>query len=471
MAYFDLEDDVTTPDAEAENRRKVIGAIASAARNRVLGRPAGVAPPSLGGNNDALLKRAGAMSEAAPVGSPAWNNTLNKTQINTEIPTEPSPLPSKLTPPARLTPTTPTTPPFLPTRPATDRYSSLASQGPPQYHGFNKVLDILGTGTRIGREIETGTGMGSLGYQARLGQAAKQAQEEQATEKEQAGVGLTRAQTDETQARTESLRNPKPEKPENLQQSYADAVADAQQRGVDPAKDPKVQQIADAITALQRQPAAPKENKAVAGVLNGKPAWGVQTDKGWVDPQTQASIPGFQPAPSFAETGLYEPVETPTLGGGMAPGVFNRRTGQTTPMSPTKAPVPKEAQKQIDESLSVARGMDRLERGQSQILEGVQKRGQSGPLGGGPYLNGPESMQFVANHIAMTFGSVKGARIGRDIIEQHVKARDLDQSTEAAAQRVLAGGVITYTQAQQMMETAKINRRQAWQQAQDAAGQ
>jgi hypothetical protein len=136
---------------------------------------------------------------------------------------------------------------------------------------------------------------------------------------------------------------------------------------------------------------------------------------------------------------------------------------------PQKTPIPKEAQKQIDESLTTARGMDRLEGSQKQILQGVEQRGQKGPLGGGPYLNGPESMQFVANHIAMTFGAVKGARIGRDIIEQHVKARDLDQSTEALAQQVLAGGVITYQQAQQMMGTAKINRQQAWGQAKAAA--
>lgn len=50
------------------------------------------------------------------------------------------------------------------------------------------------------------------------------------------------------------------------------------------------------------KPAAePKENKAVAGTVNGKPAWGVQTDKGWVDPQTQNPIPKFAPAPNYAE--------------------------------------------------------------------------------------------------------------------------------------------------------------------------
>lgn len=215
----------------------------------------------------------------------------------------------------------------------------------------------------------------------------------------------------------------------------------------------------------------PKENKAVAGTLDGKPAWGVQTEKGWIDPQTQKPIPNFAPTPSFAETGYYEPVEVPTPNGGMAPAIFDRRTGKTT-LSPTNnAPIPREAAKPVDEALGTARGMDRLEGAQKDILAAVEKRGDKGPMGGGPYLNGPESMQFVANHIAMTFGAVKGARVGRDLIEQHVQARDLDQATEAAAQKVLSGGIITYSQAQQMMQTAAINRKRAWQQAKDAATQ
>ena len=42
-----------------------------------------------------------------------------------------------------------------------------------------------------------------------------------------------------------------------IQEQYADAVTDAQGRGVDPATDPKVQQLADAQTSLQKQPAVP----------------------------------------------------------------------------------------------------------------------------------------------------------------------------------------------------------------------
>lgn len=175
--------------------------------------------------------------------------------------------------------------------------------------------------------------------------------------------------------------------------------------------------------------------------------------------------------PNFAQTGLYEPTEVPVPGGGMAPATFNRRTGTVTKVNPQNAPIPAAAQKEINSDLASARNMDRLENAQQQILDEAQKRGQKGPMGGGPYLNGPESMQFVSNHIAMTFGGVKGARVGRDLIEAHIKARDLDQATEAAAQRVLAGGVITFQQAQQMMGTSKINRAQMWNQAKQAAQQ
>lgn len=432
MAYLDLDTATETPEQEEERRRQLLGMLVGRSGAPVLQPRADQPPPALAASQPTIPSPRMSTAEAPTIGSPAFN-------------------------PPSFSPVRPARPDVMPTR------EDFPAK--PELGGWKKVLG-LGAGFALGSApLVRNILHGQEDAANRQYQGATQDWERGQADKYRA------AQTEEAQARAASLRNPKPEKPEGLQQTYADAVQDAISRGVDPAKDPKVQQIGDAITALQKQPAPPKENKAVGGTLNGKPAWGLQTDQGWIDPQTRQSIPGFQPAPSFAETGLYEPVEVPQAGGGMAPGVFNKRTGTTTPMAPSKTPIPKEAQKAVDESLTVARGMDRLEGSQRQILAGAEKRGQQGPLGGGPYLNGPESMQFVANHIAMTFGSVKGARIGRDIIEQHVKARDLDQSTEAMAQRVLSGGVITYTQAQQMMDTAKINRAQAWKQAQDAASQ
>jgi hypothetical protein len=91
-----------------------------------------------------------------------------------------------------------------------------------------------------------------------VGNAEKQAQ----TQELGAQTQQRQALAHQEQAKAQALLNPqqqKSEKPENLQQEYADAVADAVHRGVDPAQDPKVQQWGDAITSLQKQPAAPKE--------------------------------------------------------------------------------------------------------------------------------------------------------------------------------------------------------------------
>lgn len=264
-----------------------------------------------------------------------------------------------------------------------------------------------------------------------------------------------------TESEIAARQNPKPEKPENLQQSYADAVTDAQSRGVDPAKDPKVQQIADAITALQKQPAAPKESKAVAGVLNGKPAWGVQTEKGWIDPQTQQSIPGFQPAPSFAETGLYEPVELPAPGGGMQPGSFDKRTGKTKPMAPGQTAIPKPAQTEIDKSLSAARDADNRYKTMTQNQADALKGNQQAML------------SLVANHIGMTLGAQKGARINQAVWEEAIKSTPWLQRVEAKfdSRGYLSGVTLTPDQIKQMTDLAKQKREIVWQQAKQTANQ
>jgi hypothetical protein len=94
-----------------------------------------------------------------------------------------------------------------------------------------------------------------------VGNAEKQAQ----TLELGAQAKQREALAEQEQAKAQSLLHPeqhqKEEKPENLQQEYADAVADAVHRGVDPSTDPKVQQWGDAITNLQKQPTPKEQNK------------------------------------------------------------------------------------------------------------------------------------------------------------------------------------------------------------------
>jgi hypothetical protein len=87
-------------------------------------------------------------------------------------------------------------------RPAGERAEALATQGPPEYHGWNKFLDTLGRVTAPGRAIESLGGYGTLGYDTRLGRAETQAQAEEKQIEGGERERQSQAQLEETQART-----------------------------------------------------------------------------------------------------------------------------------------------------------------------------------------------------------------------------------------------------------------------------
>jgi hypothetical protein len=138
--------------------------------------------------------------------------------------------------------------------PAASAYESLRAKGPAwQREGIGgKILDVLGMTTGIGRNIELGSGLGSLGYQHQLGEARTAAEAERAGQFEE-------ARTEEQKARaakeTASANAPAKRQYENINQLHADAVQEAIAKGVDPSKDPKVLQIEDSIQRTQREPA------------------------------------------------------------------------------------------------------------------------------------------------------------------------------------------------------------------------
>jgi hypothetical protein len=139
----------------------------------------------------------------------------------------------------------------------------------PLLRGIARAADIAGTvfAPNLARAIP-GTMLhhNMLVNQATQNVAQDQAQQQAATtlQDSQAQVQQRQALAQQEQAKATALANPKPlpvDKPENLQQEYADAVTAAIHGGNDPAHDPQVQQLADAITSLQRQPAAKEANK------------------------------------------------------------------------------------------------------------------------------------------------------------------------------------------------------------------
>jgi len=108
--------------------------------------------------------------------------------------------------------------------PAAQREQDLLGNKP-EYHGWKKALDVLGRVTGLGRNIEEGTGLGTLGYEQRLAQAHRDAQREQAltmaplqASYEQSRAGEENAKAEQERAKAEALTNPpaKPVKPEPL---------------------------------------------------------------------------------------------------------------------------------------------------------------------------------------------------------------------------------------------------------------
>jgi hypothetical protein len=230
MPYFDLDEEQQTPDAEAEARRKVLGMIAGAGKKPVLGQPA--------------------TAESLTPGSRGYDISVGATS-QPRIP-EPK--------------VTPVTPPFLGSSVPSGRTSVLGNTpepvrpnvaptrgdfpAKPELGGWKKYLG-LGAGFALGsaplvRDVLHGQrDTAEKNYQRDV----------QDWERGQTDAARA-ATTEEAQARAESLRNPKPQKPENLDREAYDFYVS---QGMSPAAARK-QVLADA--AEQKPDKAPNFEEA-----------------------------------------------------------------------------------------------------------------------------------------------------------------------------------------------------------------
>lgn len=116
--------------------------------------------------------------------------------------------------------------------------------------------------------------------------------------------------------------------------------------------------------------------------------------------------------------------------------------------------------KEIRKAEDTAGDFDRLYRVMESQLKNIEASGK---------ITGPESMVLLSHHIAMTFGGVKGARIGRDIIEAHLKARSLPEGMAVLAQKVVDGGTLSIEQAREFVRLARERRLETWRSVSEAA--
>ncbi len=213
----------------------------------------------------------------------------------------------------------------------------------------------------------------------------------------------------------------------------------------------------------------PKDNKAVAGTVNGSPDFAIQTDSGWVDVGTKQLKPNFKPTPSFAETGLFEPTEV-NVGGVLKPGKFDKRSGRVT-LSDVEggAAIPKSAQSDIDKAMDTARGADTRYR----VMLDAEEQALAG--------NQQAALNILANHMGMTQGLQKGSRITQTIWNEAMQSapwidRLLSRFTTVdpdTGDRVItspmSGVTLTPQQIQQMIDLGKDRRAREWQQVTDTA--
>lgn len=202
MPYFDgIDDQQVTPDAEAEARRRVLGIIAGAGKKPVLGAP----QPDPG------------FSGTVQPGTRDYDMRVS----STNQPRVPAPKISAITPPTINAPLTSQPVLGIPTPPVRPNVAPMREDFParPELGGWKKVLG-LGLATLSGPQ-----NAGRSAEQILHGQRDKaETQYQQATqdwERSQSDAARA-ATTAETQAKTEALRNPKPEKPENLDREAYD---------------------------------------------------------------------------------------------------------------------------------------------------------------------------------------------------------------------------------------------------------
>lgn len=198
-----------------------------------------------------------------------------------------------------------------------------------------------------------------------------------------------------------------------------------------------------------------------AGMSGGKNVYALLTPNGWVDAGTQQPLSDFRPMPTYAQLGLYEPVLTfnPETGQ-LVSGTFNRRTGQTdikpiTSGAPLAAPAAKELTQNLQPAIEADTRLQVMEASEASALAGDQQA----------------MLNIVANHIGMTLGLQKGARINQAVWNEAIESTPWLAHLAASwsPDGYLSGVKLTKTQIHQMIALAEERRQAQWQQAQQAA--
>ncbi len=234
--------------------------------------------------------------------------------------------------------------------------------------------------------------------------------------------------------------------------------------------DPSTNQIVEQPMPPDYKPPEPKPGTPRPGLSQGKNVFGFFNPgkKQWQDAAGNA-LPGFQPQPSFAETGLYEPMasynpQTQAI----AMGSFNRRTGGLSFSNGGggSIPLPPAIAATIGKEFGTAReAQTRLKIMQQNAVQAYQGNQQA-------------MVSLLMNHIGMTLGAQKGTRVAKSIIDEARQSTDWVDSKLATIGHQdangdfifdgLKGGItLTGEQIGQMVDLANQRNALQWQQVKD----
>ena len=100
-----------------------------------------------------------------------------------------------------------------------------------------------------------------------------------------------------------------------------------------------------------------------------------------------------------------------------------------------------------------------------QMMNNAYNEYEQAKANGEDLPTGAQSMVALSTHLSTTFGNVKGARITKDMIQEHLGARSISDSALVAVQRLTNGDVLSPDQWEAFHNLISSSRDITWSQA------
>jgi hypothetical protein len=107
--------------------------------------------------------------------------------------------------------------------------------------------------------------------------------------------------------------------------------------------------------------------------------------------------------------------------------------------------------------------------GSFQAADTAYKEFKAAQAKGQRLTTGAQSMQMLSQHIATTFGKVKGNRLNKDMIQAHLHARSISDEMEVAVNKLYNGGELSASQWDAFHDLISQSREQSWKSVIDSA--